>query len=57
LGSPQEIAAGIHWLLADQASFVAGTILNLDGGFQAKSARSSRVAASSLRSFWERSQN
>ncbi|GAB2847296.1 SDR family NAD(P)-dependent oxidoreductase [Lentzea nigeriaca] len=36
MGKPQEIAAGIHWLLSDQASFVAGTILNIDGGFQAK---------------------
>jgi NAD(P)-dependent dehydrogenase (short-subunit alcohol dehydrogenase family) len=36
MGRPQEIAAGIYWLLSDQASFVAGAILNIDGGFQAK---------------------
>jgi NAD(P)-dependent dehydrogenase (short-subunit alcohol dehydrogenase family) len=36
MGRPEEIAAGIHWLLSDQASFVAGAILNIDGGFQAK---------------------
>ncbi|MBB5773973.1 SDR family NAD(P)-dependent oxidoreductase [Nonomuraea jabiensis] len=36
MGRPQEIAEGIHWLLSDKASFVAGAILNIDGGFQAK---------------------
>lgn len=36
MGQPREIAAGIHWLLSDQSSFVAGAILNIDGGFQAK---------------------
>ncbi|MFI6732517.1 SDR family NAD(P)-dependent oxidoreductase [Nonomuraea sp. NPDC050451] len=36
MGQPQEIAEGIHWLLSDKASFVAGAILNIDGGFQAK---------------------
>ena len=36
IGEPQEIAAGITWLLSDEASFVVGHILNIDGGFQAK---------------------
>ncbi|MET7574738.1 SDR family oxidoreductase [Streptomyces sp. NPDC005492] len=36
MGRPQEIAAGIHWLLSEESSFVAGAILNIDGGFQAK---------------------
>ncbi|MGW3353776.1 SDR family NAD(P)-dependent oxidoreductase [Nonomuraea rubra] len=36
MGQPKEIAEGIHWLLSDKASFVAGAILNIDGGFQAK---------------------
>src|SRR5262245_30669018 len=36
LGNPEEIAHGIAWLLSDEASFVTGHILNIDGGFQAK---------------------
>lgn len=36
LGKPEEIANGISWLLSDEASFVTGHILNIDGGFQAK---------------------
>lgn len=36
LGAPDEIANGIVWLLSDEASFVTGHILSLDGGFQAK---------------------
>ncbi|MEU5485426.1 SDR family NAD(P)-dependent oxidoreductase [Streptomyces mirabilis] len=36
MGLPQEIAAGIRWLLSGESSFVAGTVLNIDGGFQAK---------------------
>jgi len=36
MGKPDEIANGIVWLLSDQASFVTGHILNIDGGFQAK---------------------
>ncbi|MEV7283127.1 glucose 1-dehydrogenase [Streptomyces sp. NPDC093252] len=36
MGQPTEIAQGIHWLLSDTSSFVAGAILNIDGGFQAK---------------------
>jgi NAD(P)-dependent dehydrogenase (short-subunit alcohol dehydrogenase family) len=36
MGRPEEIAHGIAWLLSDEASFVTGHILNIDGGFQAK---------------------
>jgi len=36
MGNPEEIAHGIAWLLLDEASFVTGHILNIDGGFQAK---------------------
>lgn len=31
-----EMANGIAWLLSDEASFVTGHILSIDGGFQAK---------------------
>jgi NAD(P)-dependent dehydrogenase (short-subunit alcohol dehydrogenase family) len=36
MGTPNEIAHGIVWLLSDEASFVTGHVLNIDGGFQAK---------------------
>jgi NAD(P)-dependent dehydrogenase (short-subunit alcohol dehydrogenase family) len=36
MGRPEEIAHGIEWWLSDEASFVTGNILNIDGGFQAK---------------------
>ena len=36
MGNPEEIAHGVAWLLSDEASFVTGHILNIDGGFQAK---------------------
>jgi NAD(P)-dependent dehydrogenase (short-subunit alcohol dehydrogenase family) len=36
MGRPEEIAYGITWLLSDEASFVTGHVLNIDGGFQAK---------------------
>lgn len=36
MGTAQEIVNGIVWLLSDEASFVTGHILNVDGGFQAK---------------------
>jgi NAD(P)-dependent dehydrogenase (short-subunit alcohol dehydrogenase family) len=36
MGKPQEVASGIAWLLSDEASFVTGHVLNIDGGFQAK---------------------
>jgi NAD(P)-dependent dehydrogenase (short-subunit alcohol dehydrogenase family) len=36
MGTPQEIANGICWLLSDEAAFVTGHVLSIDGGFQAK---------------------
>ncbi|WP_218510197.1 SDR family NAD(P)-dependent oxidoreductase [Variovorax sp. dw_308] len=36
MGQPEEIARGICWLLSDEASFVTGHVLSIDGGFQAK---------------------
>jgi len=36
LGRSEEIANGICFLLSDEASFVTGHILSIDGGFQAK---------------------
>jgi NAD(P)-dependent dehydrogenase (short-subunit alcohol dehydrogenase family) len=36
LGEPEEVANAICWLLSDEASFVTGHVLNVDGGFQAK---------------------
>lgn len=34
LGKPEEIAAATSWLLSDQAAFVTGVILPVDGGAQ-----------------------
>ena len=36
MGKAQEIANGIAWLCSDEASFVTGSILSIDGGFNAK---------------------
>ncbi|OOG54653.1 short-chain dehydrogenase [Rhodanobacter sp. B05] len=36
LGQPDEVANAICWLLSDEASFVTGHVLSVDGGFQAK---------------------
>jgi NAD(P)-dependent dehydrogenase (short-subunit alcohol dehydrogenase family) len=36
MGNPSEIARGICWLLSEEATFVTGHVLNIDGGFQAK---------------------
>lgn len=33
LGDPQEIADAVVWLCSDQASFVTGTTLVVDGGW------------------------
>jgi hypothetical protein len=40
-GRPEEIAAGIHRLLSDQASFVAEAVLNVGSGLKRSSARTS----------------
>ena len=36
IGEPQEIARGIAWLLSDEASFVIGHVLSIDGGLNAQ---------------------
>jgi NAD(P)-dependent dehydrogenase (short-subunit alcohol dehydrogenase family) len=36
LGKPEEVANAICWLLSDEATFVTGHVVNVDGGFQAK---------------------
>lgn len=33
LGRPEEVAAGAAWLLSEQASFITGITLPIDGGF------------------------
>lgn len=33
MGAPEEIAAGVAWLFSDQASYVTGTVLEIDGGY------------------------
>jgi NAD(P)-dependent dehydrogenase (short-subunit alcohol dehydrogenase family) len=36
LGRPEEIAAGVAYLVSDDASFVTGLELYIDGGYIAK---------------------
>jgi len=33
LGTTEEVAAGIVWLLSDQASYTTGSVLEIDGGY------------------------
>jgi len=35
IGEPHEIAHGIAWLLSNEASFVTGHVLSIDGGLSA----------------------
>jgi NAD(P)-dependent dehydrogenase (short-subunit alcohol dehydrogenase family) len=35
LGSPEEVAEAVLWLCSDQASFITGTALDVDGGYLA----------------------
>lgn len=35
-GEPEEIAAGVKFLLSDEASYITGVVLNIDGGFTVK---------------------
>lgn len=36
IGKPEEIAAGVLWLLSDAASFVTGHAMSIDGGYIAR---------------------
>ena len=36
LGEPEEVAAAIVFLASDQASFITGAILPVDGGYLAR---------------------
>ncbi len=36
LGKPEEVAAAVIWLCSDEASFVEGTALYVDGGYVAQ---------------------
>jgi NAD(P)-dependent dehydrogenase (short-subunit alcohol dehydrogenase family) len=36
LGKPEEIAAGMLFLASDEASFMTGSILTIDGGMTAQ---------------------
>jgi 3-oxoacyl-[acyl-carrier protein] reductase len=33
-GTPEDIAAAVHWLVSPQAAFVTGQTVNVNGGFR-----------------------
>jgi 3-oxoacyl-[acyl-carrier protein] reductase len=33
-GTPEDIAAAVHWLVSPQAAFVTGQVINVNGGFR-----------------------
>ncbi len=39
IGQPEEIAAAVSWLISDEASFVTGQSLAVDGGLTSRSYR------------------
>ena len=34
-GNPQEVTGAVLWLLSDEATFVTGAVIPIDGGFSA----------------------
>jgi NAD(P)-dependent dehydrogenase (short-subunit alcohol dehydrogenase family) len=39
IGQPEEVAAAVSWLISDEASFITGESLAVDGGLTARSYR------------------
>ncbi len=39
IGLPEEVAAAVSWLISDEASFVTGQSLAVDGGLTSRSYR------------------
>jgi NAD(P)-dependent dehydrogenase (short-subunit alcohol dehydrogenase family) len=33
-GTPEDIAAAVHWLVSPRAAFVTGQVININGGFR-----------------------
>ena len=33
-GTPEDIAAAVHWLVSPRAAFVTGQVINVNGGFR-----------------------
>jgi len=45
IGQPEEVASAVVWLCSDQASYITGAVLPVDGGKLAGTAPFSRVRA------------